>query len=160
MSCIFDGAKLKFKFILATENYALSELDKLVLDKIGGVHFDEDIIEYYIKMYSQIGIAARYQLLGSLFFDQEIPEMDNKIPAIRGKMGGHVYYSFSIEPEKLLKIGYVLHRNKANTNMMPTYQRIIQKGRLDAINKFLEEDKGYFPNSIIISIDSGKKKKT
>ena len=43
--------------------------------------------------------------------------------------------------------------------MMPTYQRIIQKGRLDAINKFLEEDKGYFPNSIIISIDSGKKKK-
>lgn len=63
----FDGAKLKFKFILATENYALSELDKLVLDKIGGVHFDEDIIEYYIKMYSQIGIAARYQLLGSLF---------------------------------------------------------------------------------------------
>ena len=110
-------------------------------------------------MLNQIGIAARYQLLGSLFFDQEIPEMDNKIPAIRGKMGGHVYYSFSIEPEKLLKISYVLHRNKANTNMMPTYQRIIQKGRLDAINKFLEEDKGYFPNSIIISLDPGKKKK-
>jgi len=159
LNYIFDGAKLKFKFILATENYALMEQDQLALEKIGGVHFDEDIIDYYIKMHNQIGIAARYQLLGSLFFDQEIPEMDNKIPAIRGKMGGHVYYSFSIEPEKLLKIGYVLHRNKANTNMMPTYQRIIQKGRLDAINKFLEEDKGYFPNSIIISLDSGKKKK-
>lgn len=159
LNYIFDGAKLKFKFILATENYALMEQDRLALEKIGGVHFDEDIIDYYIKMHNQIGIAARYQLLGSLFFDQEIPEMDNKIPAIRGKMGGHVYYSFSIEPEKLLKIGYVLHRNKANTNMMPTYQRIIQKGRLDAINKFLEEDKGYFPNSIIISLDSGKKKK-
>lgn len=159
LNYIFDGAKLKFKFILATENYALIEQDKLILEKIGGVHFDEDIIEYYIKMHNQIGIAARFQLLGSLFFDQDIPEMDNKIPAIRGKMGGHVYYSFSIEPEKLLKIGYVLHRNKANTNMMPTYQRIIQKGRLDAINKFIEEDKGYFPNSIIISLDSGKKKK-
>ena len=159
LNYIFNGAKLKFKFILATENYALVEQDQLALEKIGGVHFDEDIVDYYIKMHNQIGIAARYQLLGSLFFDQEIPEMDNKIPAIRGKMGGHVYYSFSIEPEKLLKIGYVLHRNKANTNMMPTYQRIIQKGRLDAINKFLEEDKGYFPNSIIISLDSGKKKK-
>lgn len=159
LNYIFDGAKLKFKFILATENYALVEQDQLALEKIGGVHFDEDIVDYYIKMHNQIGIAARYQILGSLFFDQEIPEMDNKIPAIRGKMGGHVYYSFSIEPEKLLKIGYVLHRNKANTNMMPTYQRIIQKGRLDAINKFLEEDKGYFPNSIIISLDSGKKKK-
>lgn len=159
LNYIFDGAKLKFKFILATENYALVEQDQLALEKIGGVHFDEDIVDYYIKMHNQIGVAARYQLLGSLFFDQEIPEMDNKIPAIRGRMGGHVYYSFSIEPEKLLKIGYVLHRNKANTNMMPTYQRIIQKGRLDAINKFLEEDKGYFPNSIIISLDSGKKKK-
>ena len=42
---IFDGAKLKFKFILATENYALVEQDKLILEKIGGVHFDEDIIE-------------------------------------------------------------------------------------------------------------------
>lgn len=159
LSYFFDRAKLKFKFILVTENYALVEEDRLTLDKTGGVHFDEDIVEYYIKMYSQIGVATRYQLLGSLFFDQEVPEMDNKIPAIRGKMGGHIYYSFSIEPEKLLKIGYVLHRNKAHANMMPTYQRIIQKSRLDAINKFLEEDKGYFPNSIIISLDSGKKKK-
>ncbi len=156
---IFDGAKLKFKFILVTENFAFQEQDKLVLENIGGVHFDEDIVEYYINMHNQIGIAARYQLLGSLFFDQEIPEMENKIPAIRGRMGGHVYYSFSIEPEKLLKIGYVLHRNKANTNMMPTYQRIIQKSRLDAIKRFIEDDKGYFPNSIIISLDSGKRKK-
>ncbi len=159
LSYVFDGAKLKFKFILATENYALSEDDKILLERIGGVYFDEDNIEYYVKMYKQIGVAARYQLLGSLFFDQEIPEMANKIPAIRGRMGGHVYYSFSIEPEKLLKIGYVLHRNKANANMMPTYQRIIQKNRLDAIHKFLEEDKGYFPNSIVISLDSGKKRK-
>lgn len=156
---LFPDSQLKFKFILATENYALSEEDKVILDKIKGVNFDEDMIEYYLKMFSQIGLAARYQLLGSLFYDQEIPEMDNRVPAIRGKMGGHTYYSFSIEPEKLLKIAYVLHRNKANTNMMPTYQRIIQKSRLESIHKFIEEDKGYFPNSIIISLDSGKKRK-
>ncbi len=72
-------------------------------------------------------------------------------------MGGHTYYAFSIEPEKLLKISYVLHRNKANTNMMPTYQRIIKKNRLQAIHKFIDEENGYFPNSIIISIDPGKK---
>ena len=29
-------------------------------------------------------------------------------------MGGHKYYSFSIEPERLLKLGYILHRSKAN----------------------------------------------
>lgn len=159
LKALFPDSQLKFKFVLATENYALTEEDSTILEKINGVSFDEDSIEYYLKMFNQIGLAARYQLLGTLFYDQEIPEMDNKVPAIRGKMGGHTYYSFSIEPEKLLKIAYVLHRNKANTNMMPTYQRIIQKSRLESIHKFIEEEKGYFPNSIIISLDSGKKKK-
>lgn len=97
-------------------------------------------------------MSARYQLLGNLFSGQEIPDIDNAIPAIEGKMGGHTYYSFSIEPEKLLKIGYVLHRNKANEDMMPTYQRIIKKARLKEIHNFIDEEKGFFPNSIIISI--------
>ncbi|MFD2434902.1 DGQHR domain-containing protein [Mesonia maritima] len=54
-------------------------------------------------------------------------------------------------------MGYVLHRNKANLNMMPTYQRIIKRNRLKSVHKFVDDKKGYFPNSIIISIDSGNK---
>ena len=153
---LFPDQKLKFKFILATENYSISERDLERLNNINGVHFDDDVIEYYINMHKQIGFASRYQLLGALFGGQEIPEIDNKIPAIKGKMGGHTYYSFSIEPEKLLKIGYVLHRNKANINMMPTYQRIIKRSRLKSVHEFIDTKKGYFPNSIIISIDSDK----
>lgn len=153
---IFPDQKLKFKFIFATENYALSSNDLERLENIGGIHFDEEQIKYYLKMFYQIGVATRYQLLGNIFHGQEIPELDNIIPAIKGKMGGHTYYSFSIEPEKLLKIGYVLHRNKANINMMPTYQRIIKKARLKSIHNFIDEENGYFPNSVIISLDSGK----
>lgn len=153
---IFPNQKLKFRFVFATENYAISDNDLKRLNNINGIHFDEEQIDYYSKMLRQIGIATKYQLLGNLFCDQEIPELDNKIPAIKGKMGGHTYYSFSIEPEKLLKIGYVLHRNKANINMMPTYQRIIKRARLKSIHNFIDEEKGYFPNSIIISLDSGK----
>ena len=152
---LFPDEKLKFKYIFATNKYALSEADTIRLNNLNGVHFDEDIIDYYLNLFKQLGLATRYQLLGSLFYGQEIPEIDNLIPAIRGKMGGHTYYSFSIEPEKLLKIGYVLHRNKANINMMPTYQRLIKKSRLKSVQKFIDEEKGYFPNSIIISIDSG-----
>lgn len=155
---IFPNQKLKFRFVFATENYAISDNDLKRLDNISGIHFDEEQIDYYSQMLRQIGIASKYQLLGNLFHDQEIPELDNKIPAIKGKMGGHTYYSFSIEPEKLLKIGYVLHRNKANINMMPTYQRIIKRSRLKSIHSFIDEEKGYFPNSIIISLDSGKQK--
>lgn len=156
---LYPGTKPKIKYILATENYTLSEPDKQRLDSFGGIHFDSETIDYYEKMYNQIKLAARYQLLGSIFAGQEIPELDNRIPAIQGKMGNHIYYAFSIEPEKLLKMSYVLHRNKANSNMMPTYQRIIKKKRLQAIHKFIDEEKGYFPNSIVVSIDGGKKNK-
>ena len=151
---MFPANKPKVKFILATENKTLGDFDTERLENLGGAHLDEEAIDYYLKMFSQIGVAARYQLLGYLFSGYTIPDMDNKIPAIKGKMGKHTYYSFSIEPEKLLKIGYVLHRSKANKNMMPTYQRIIKKKRLDNIREFIEEDGGFFPNSIIISLDA------
>ena len=40
--------------------------------------------------------------------------------------------------------------------MMPTYQRIIKRSRLKSVHEFIDNKKGYFPNSIIISIDSDK----
>ncbi len=159
ISTLFPTTKPKFKYILATCRLGISDNDQQRLESIDGIHFSEEIIDYYYLLFSQIGIAARYQLLGSLFAGQEIPDLENRIPAIEGKMGGHTYYSFSIEPEKLLKIGFVLHRNKANENMMPTYQRLIKKNRLKEIHNFIDEDKGYFPNSIIINIVSDKNKK-
>lgn len=148
---LFHGDKPKTKFILATENKTLSKGDEERLKNIGGHHFDEEAIDYYLKMFGQIGIAARFQLLGALFEGTQIPDLDNTIPAIRGKMGKHIYFSFSIEPIKLLKIGYVLHRSKANRKMMPTYQRIIKKARLKSVETFIEEG-GFFPNSIIINL--------
>lgn len=157
---LFPAQTLKKKFILCTENLELCESDRNRLDKIGGIHFDENKIDYYLEMVRQIGLATKYQILADLFAGTTIPELDNRVPAIRGRMGGHTYYSFSIEPERLLKISYVLHRSKANEDMMPTYQRIIKKRRLEQINEFLdnEEKPGYFPNSILINIDTEGKK--
>ena len=152
---LFPSVKHKIKFILATRNYFISDEDQERLKQVGGIHFNEENIDYFLALNSQIGISAKYQLLGNIFPGQEIPELDNLVPAVEGRMGGHIYYSFSIEPEKLLKIGYVLHRNKANINMMPTYQRLIKKARLNSVFEFIEEG-GYFPNSIVISIDTKK----
>jgi DNA sulfur modification protein DndB len=148
----FPGRKIKF--IWATQNYIMSKPDLEKLKAWGIALFNDSEIEYYSELVKHLGAAAKYQLLGNIFANQRIQNMDNKIPAIRGKMGSHTYYSFSIEPEKLLKIGYVLHRSDANSDMMPTYQRIIKKSRLKSVKKFIDEDKGYFPNSIIISIDT------
>lgn len=148
--------KAKVKFIWATQNFIISHADQTKMREWGIIHFNDAVINYYYELVKHLGSCARYQLLGNLFANQEIRNMDDKIPAIQGEMGGHKYYSFSIEPERLLKIGYVLHRNEANKNMMPTYQRIIKKKRLSDVQKFINSG-GYFPNSLIISIDSGGK---
>lgn len=146
----------KTKFIWATNNLILTRRDLELLEESGIVHFNESTIEYYTELTKHLGSCSRYQLLGSLFANQEIKNMDNRVPAIQGKMGGYTYYSFSIEPEKLLKIGYVLHRSEANRNMMPTYQRLIKKKRLQDVRSFIDNG-GYFPNSVIISIDTNGK---
>lgn len=143
----------KVKFIWATRNYISNRNDLALLENAGIAYFSESTISYYSELAKHLGSCARYQLLGYLFVNQEIKNMDDRVPAIQGKMGGYTYYSFSIEPEKLLKIGYVLHRSDANASMMPTYQRIIKKKRLQDVRSFINEG-GYFPNSIIISIDT------
>lgn len=154
----YPGAKVKF--IWATQNYIISEEDR---DRLKGSNNEEEIIlfseaeiKYYENLAQYLGTSARYQLLGALFANTKIKNMDTNVPAIEGRMGGHTYYSFSIEPEKLLKIGYVLHRSQANSSLMPTYQRLIKHKRLLEVRGFVEEG-GFFPNSIIISIDTNGK---
>ena len=149
------GRNLNIAFIYATEGYTFSEVDENRFMNIRGphCHFDEKMIENYYQLVNQIGAAAKYQLLGLLFKDVKIKNFDNKVPAIEGKMGGVTYYSFVMKPSQLLKIAYVLHRNNINStdDMMPSYQRIIKKERLLKIREFIN-NKGFFPNSIIVSI--------
>lgn len=153
----FPNKKKKYAFIFATKDYDLPDQDTHFMEKNGITHFDEETFLYYEGLSNHLGKASRYQLLGFLFSGQKIQSMDNKIPAIEGRMGGHKYYSFSIEPEKLLKIAYVLHRNNANKSMMPTYQRLIKKERIKAIREFISGG-GFFPNSLIINLDTNGKK--
>lgn len=159
---LFAEAKKNFpnrkaKYILATKNYEVPDYDQARMKDLGIQHFDEYAIKYFIELTKHLGKSARFQLLGNLFEGQKIGAMESRIPAIEGKMGGHTYYSFSIEPEKLLKIAYVLHRNEANSDMMPTYQRVVKKSRLKQIQRFVN-DGGFFPNSLIISVDTNGKK--
>lgn len=147
----------KVKFIWATHNCIMSAKDIKRLQEWDIIFFSDSTIQYYSELVKHLGTCSRYQLLGNLLANTEIKKMQNKVLAIKGKMGGHEYYEFSIEPEKLLKIGYVLHRNEANKNMMLTYQRIIKRKRLKEVQSFIN-DGGYFPNSIIVSIDSGGRK--
>ena len=148
--------KRKFKYIFATKNYVVGEADNERLEAFSFSHFTEESIKYYNGLAQHLGIASKYQLLGNIFSGQKIYGLNMIVPAVQGKMGNLTYYSFVIEPQKLLKIAYVLHRNNANNDLMPTYQRLIQKSRLTEIQKYVNNG-GYFPNSLIISVDSKNK---
>lgn len=151
----FPDHKVKFVFATNNINATGDTLDRI--KNAGIVYVDEDAIAYYHELADHLGPAAKFQLLGNFFHGQQITALDSTVPAIQGKMGGYTYFSFAIEPDRLLKLAYVLHRNNANVRWMPTYQRIIKKPRLKKVSDFVEKG-GFFPNSLIINIDNEQKK--
>lgn len=142
----------KIKYIFATNNISLGDNDKKRLADLKMTHLNHDEINYYEQLQARLGQSAKYQLLAKLFKGQDIHSLENKIPAVRGQMGGYNYYSFSIEPEKLLKISYILHRINVNDDD-DGYQRLPTKKRLGDIENFINKS-GYFPNSVILNINT------
>ena len=146
----------KVAFIFATNNSIVSPNDKQRLADNSIHHFSQDHISYYEQLVDHLGAAAKYQLFGSLFEGETIPNLKTRVPAIKEKVAsGQTFYSFSIDPHTLLKLSYVLHRNDVDQDSTKAYQRLVKKTRLDQIGKFIDNG-GYFPNSIIINIQSDR----
>jgi DNA sulfur modification protein DndB len=150
--------KAKVAFIFATNNAILSDNDRQRLHNDSIFHFTEDDIEYFEQLTDQLGPAAKYQFFGKVFSGQKIAGLKNRVPAIKGKISsGHTCYSFSIEPEMLLKIGFVLHRTETNAASSQAYQRLINRSKIREIGKYID-DGGYFPNSVIANIETKREK--
>jgi DNA sulfur modification protein DndB len=152
------GKDIKVKYIFATRNIRIEEdsIDLKRLRESKAFYFNDNTYSYVNSLIKNYKSAAHYQFLGMIFKNEKINNDRIEIPAIEGKMGDKTYYMFSIEPDLLLKIGFILHRTKANSSEMPTYQRLLIPSRLKGITKFIEEG-GYFPNSLIINFSREKK---
>lgn len=149
------GKGRKVKYIFATRNLRLDpeSADIKRLKETGSYFYNDNTFEYIeglIKAYKE---AAHYQFQALLFRGKLINKEKIEVPALEGKMGNKTYYMFSIEPHLLLKMGFVLHRTKANDSEMPTYQRLLVPSRLGGIGKFIDEG-GYFPNSIVLNFSN------
>ncbi len=154
---ISENAKVAFVF--ATNKSILNENDRKRLEEDSIFHFNQDDFEYYETITDHLGAASKFQLFGRLFAGHKIPGLKTRVPAIKGKMAsGDTFYSFGIEPDFLLKIGFMLHRIEPNKETSMAYQRLVKKSRLNKIAKYIDNG-GYFPNSIIINIITGKRKK-
>lgn len=144
---------LKVRWIFATHNVIISKPDAARLEENDIIHFNDEDVEYYEQLACLLGSTAKYQLLGRLFKNQTIEGLKYSTPAIRGFLGGFKTYSFSVEPEVLLKIGFVLHRVDSSKEAFKSYQRMVKKARIKQIETYINDD-GFFPNSIIINFNT------
>jgi DGQHR domain len=149
----FNNDNLSVGFVFITNNYAISDSDKVCSNDVGITMLTQDDVEYYSSLSKNIGNAAKYHVLADIFEKQKIPSMGVSVPAIRGTHEGMTLYTFLIEPAKLLPISFVAHRAKNSKSTETTYQRMIKKARIDDIRKYVKS-KGMFPNSIILNLDS------
>lgn len=154
------GQEKKVKFIFATRNYTFPDgcEDEKRLKENKIFQFTENTYDYVNSLIKSYKNTVIYQFYGLMFQHERINNEKIRIPALRGTMGGHEYYMLSIEPAKLLKIGFVLHRTKVNTQIsVPTYQRLLVPSRLKGIGEFIDKG-GYFPNTVIVNFDDSNKK--
>ncbi len=144
--------KRQIALVMFTSNIFISEDDKKRARDGNIVLFREDELGYYEDLVSHFGPAARYQFLADMLPGKHIPNLDMRVPAIRTKVGSYTFYTFSIPPEYLLKIAYVSHRAKGRQSDASTYQRMIQKSRLQKIRDYIDK-KNIFPTNIVINFD-------
>lgn len=146
------GKGRRVKYIFATRNLRVSResADINRLEAAKGFFYNDNAYDYIEQLIRTYKNAAHYQFMGLMFKGQNISRDRIEVPAIEGRMGAKTYYMFSIEPSLLLKLGFVLHRTRANESEMPTYQRLLVPSRLKGITKFIDGG-GYFPNSAIVN---------
>jgi DNA sulfur modification protein DndB len=148
------GPGRRIKYIFATRNLRISR-DSSDIGRLldtGSFYYNDNTYDYINGLLKSYRDAAHYQFMGLIMKGQTVNKERIEVPAIEGNMGGKTYYMFSLEPQLLLKIGFVLHRTRANESEMPTYQRLLIPNRLKGITKFIDGG-GFFPNSAILNFN-------
>lgn len=109
-------------------------------------------IQYINNLIQQVGHTAKYQMYSVIFSGRKQKSLSFECPAIKGRIGGNVFYTFMISAKQLIKYAYIHHRNL--TEIIETskvYQRMLRGSKLKEIAKFIDKEGGYFPNSIIVN---------
>jgi DNA sulfur modification protein DndB len=147
----YDDRSIHVSFVIATRGIRWTDDDKELAKNNRIFVWKEAELEYYGDLIKHLANSAKYQLYSILFPNKKIYELKNiKIPAIRGGRGKIKYYSFIIQPKKLLHVAYIHHRRSTPEELLGSYQRMLKKARLEKIDKFISAG-GYFPNNIILN---------
>ena len=145
----YNNKSLRVRFIIATRGIKWTKEKENLARRKGIIICKEADLEYYKRLVEHLGSAAKFQIYSIWLPKEKIPE-PIKVPAICGRQGKVKYYSFVIQPEKLLQIAYIHHRRSTPEDLAGSYQRMLKKSRLRKISEFITRG-GYFPNNIILN---------
>lgn len=114
--------------------------------------WSEREIKYIENLIHQVGSTAKYQLYSVIFANKKQRKLKVPYPAIKGQIGSHTFYTFLISAKQLLKYAYVHHRHLTGiVEASQVYQRMLRNPKLKQIKNFIDDESGYFPNSIIVN---------
>ena len=146
-----EGFKPKIIWLFVTQNIIWSEPDRQRAAGLNIRIITNRELRYYLQIADHLRRAARFQFLAEFLKNQKIPGLANrKVPAIRGKLGGHKFYCFVTTPEQLLKISFINHRSLDDPDGAPTYQRLVSRSRMRQIGNFLLSG-GFFPTNLLLN---------
>jgi len=147
----YDNKNIRVSFVIATQDMLWSEDNEDLAKKNGIFVWKEAELKSYGGLIQHLGVSARFPIYSILFKGKKIPVSKRiKVPALFGGKGNEKYYSFLIEPEKLLQVSYVHRRESGLEEILDSYQRMAEKKRLRRISAFITGG-GYFVNNIILS---------
>lgn len=150
-------SRLQIIWIYVTNNIVWSEPDLERADAFNINIITENEFRYYDKFIRHLGPAGRYQFLAEFLQNKRIPELENvKVPAVRGRLGKHIFYSFVIPAKHLLKIAFINHQSLNHPDGIPAYQRMVSPNRIKELERFIQNG-GYFPTNILVNFVSGCK---
>ena len=147
----FYDSRPRVCFVYATRNIRWSnqDIERARNNQISVIRDNQ--IDYYCRLVDIIGPAARHQLQADVLEGSPVTGLNSTVPALRGTFGRRHFYQFVIEPDRLLKLAYVSHRAKIDSNALGTYQRLLRKSRLKNIAKHINETGGVFPTNVVVN---------
>jgi DNA sulfur modification protein DndB len=144
------GIKKRIGWLYASRHIVWGRADLSRADAFKIRVLTENDLEYFGRLADLLGVAARHQLQAEVFGDQQIEGLNRTVPAVRGRIGGKRFYQFTIEPDRLLKIGFISHRLHLDADSVGAYQRMLKAPRLREIRAYIDAG-GVFPTNVVVN---------
>jgi len=118
--------------------------------------WSEKELEYIENLIRRVGSIAKFQLYSAILGGKRQKNLKKEVLALKCRICNRICYSFMMSAKELLNYAYVHHRKLSGiVESSQAYQRMLNPTKLKEIVKFIDNEEGFFPNSIIVNFTKG-----